>query len=257
MQIVIHLTRNIYTHIYLKRLCNFLERGRAYGIFYVGPLVGPVLGPEIGGYVTDYLGWRWIFWILSIMGGLVLALIFFLLPETYAPSLELPIPNTTSNSPRRKKFDPLSALFLLKYPNMLVIIYVSMIFAMIYVQNTLLPRDFERRYNYSTSTIGLIFLVPGAGYMSGSVLGGKWSDFVMIQAKRRNNGVGYPEMRLQSVWIGIFFLTVSYLCYAWFVEANLHAVFPIIAMFFGECKTCFFFFFKKKYINSFLSLLSF
>ncbi|CAG8520621.1 14263_t:CDS:2 [Rhizophagus irregularis] len=212
-----------------------LERGRAYGIFYLGPLVGPVIGPVIGGYVTDYLGWRWILWILAVIGGLILILIFFTFPETYLPPTNLPNPNnTTSNSQRRKRFDPTSPLRLLKYPNMsLVIVYISITFAVIYLQNTLVGPSFANIYHVSASTVGLIFLAPGTGYMIGSVIGGKWSDYVLIEAKKRNNGVGYPEMRLHSVWIGCFFISVSYICYGWFLEARLHIALPIIAMFTG------------------------
>ncbi|CAB4415028.1 unnamed protein product [Rhizophagus irregularis] len=211
------------------------ERGQAYGIFYLGPLVGSVIGPSIGGYITDYLGWRWILWILAVIEGLILILIFFALPETFAPPTNLPNPNnTTSNSRHRKRFDPTSPLRLLKYPNMLlVIVYISITYAIVYIQNTLAELSFTDIYHVSASTVGLIFLSQGTGYMIGSVIGGKWSDYVLMEAKKRNNGVGYPEMRLHSVWIGCFFISVSYVCYGWFLEARLHIALPIIAMFTG------------------------
>ncbi|CAB5381456.1 unnamed protein product [Rhizophagus irregularis] len=211
------------------------ERGQAYGIFYLGPLVGSVIGPLIGGYITDYLGWRWILWILAVTEGLILILIFFALPETFAPPTNLPNPNnTTLNSRHRKRFDPTSPLRLLKYPNMLlVIVYISITYAIIYIQNTLAELSFTDIYHVSASTVGLIFLAQGTGYMIGSVIGGKWSDYVLMKAKKRNNGVGYPEMRLHSVWIGCFFISVSYICYGWFLEARLHIALPIIAMFIG------------------------
>ncbi|EXX54125.1 uncharacterized protein OCT59_007162 [Rhizophagus irregularis] len=219
----------------ISDIFHSFERGQAYGIFYLGPLVGPVIGPVIGGYVTDYLGWRWILWILTVIGGLILILIFFALPETFAPPTNLPNPNnTTSNSRHRKRFDPTSPLRLLKYPNMsLVIVYISITYAVLYIQNTLSGTSFANIYHVSTSTVGLIFLAPGTGYLIGSVIGGKWSDYVLIEAKKRNNGVGYPEMRLHSVWIGCFFISVSYICYGWFLEARLHIALPIIAMFTG------------------------
>ncbi|GBC06045.1 hypothetical protein RclHR1_06590005 [Rhizophagus clarus] len=211
-----------------------LERGRAYGIFYLGPLIGPVIGPVIGGYVTDYLGWRWILWILTIIGGLTLALIFFSLPETFAHS-NLPNPNnTTSNSRHHKGFSPISPLRLLKYPNMsLIVTYISIIFAVIYVQNTLAAPSFTNIYHVSESTIGLIFLSSGSGYLIGSFFGGKWSDYVLAESKKRNKGVGYPEMRINSVWFGCFILSVSYICYGWFLKARLHIAFPITVMFTG------------------------
>ncbi len=45
-----------------------------------------MLGPVIGGFVTQYLGWRWMCWIALILS--VVALVFALiLKETYAPTL--------------------------------------------------------------------------------------------------------------------------------------------------------------------------
>lgn len=34
------------------------ERGRAMGIFYLGPLMGPLFAPIIGGGLTSAFGWR-------------------------------------------------------------------------------------------------------------------------------------------------------------------------------------------------------
>lgn len=43
------------------------RRGRAVAIFSLGPVLAPVLAPITGGYVTKVLGWRWIFYILTIL----------------------------------------------------------------------------------------------------------------------------------------------------------------------------------------------
>lgn len=39
------------------------ERGAAQGIFGLGVIAGPALGPVLGGWLTDQMGWRWIFFI--------------------------------------------------------------------------------------------------------------------------------------------------------------------------------------------------
>lgn len=47
---------------------NAENRGKAYGIFYVGPLLGHVIGPTIGGVLCQYLGWQSSFYFLAILG---------------------------------------------------------------------------------------------------------------------------------------------------------------------------------------------
>ena len=39
------------------------ERGAAQSIFGLGVIAGPALGPVLGGWLTDQMGWRWIFFI--------------------------------------------------------------------------------------------------------------------------------------------------------------------------------------------------
>jgi multidrug resistance protein len=45
------------------------ERGRAMGIFYLGPLCGPLLAPIIGGVLGQAFNWRATQWALAIYGG--------------------------------------------------------------------------------------------------------------------------------------------------------------------------------------------
>lgn len=45
------------------------ERGRAMGIFYLGPLCGPLLAPIVGGIVGEAFDWRATQWCLAIYGG--------------------------------------------------------------------------------------------------------------------------------------------------------------------------------------------
>ena len=43
------------------------KRGKAISIWSVGTILGPMIGPIIGGYVAEVAGWRWIFWVISIV----------------------------------------------------------------------------------------------------------------------------------------------------------------------------------------------
>jgi len=61
------------------------ERGSAMGVYYLGALVGPAVGPILGGVMTDYIGWKSIFWLLAIISLISFVMIFIFLPETKIP----------------------------------------------------------------------------------------------------------------------------------------------------------------------------
>lgn len=53
------------------------ERGRAIGINLTVGYAGLVMGPVLGGFLTQYLGWRSIFYLIVPLGLLVMVLIFW------------------------------------------------------------------------------------------------------------------------------------------------------------------------------------
>ncbi|WP_228042610.1 MULTISPECIES: DHA2 family efflux MFS transporter permease subunit [unclassified Tychonema] len=58
------------------------EQGLAQSVFGVGVIAGPAIGPTLGGYLTDTLGWRWIFFINLPVGIVaVFMAIVFLRPD--------------------------------------------------------------------------------------------------------------------------------------------------------------------------------
>ncbi|MCX6647634.1 MAG: DHA2 family efflux MFS transporter permease subunit [bacterium] len=58
------------------------EIGLAQSIFGIGIIVGPTFGPTLGGYLTDTLGWRWVFFINIPVGIIaILMAMAFLQPS--------------------------------------------------------------------------------------------------------------------------------------------------------------------------------
>lgn len=60
-------------------------RGRAMAAWALGPLLGPCIGPVAGGYLIRAAGWRWCFWLITIVAGVITVFAFFTLRESYAP----------------------------------------------------------------------------------------------------------------------------------------------------------------------------
>lgn len=69
------------------------EQGLAQAVFGVGVIAGPAIGPTLGGYLTDTIGWRWIFWINIPFGILAVIMGLLFLPGD---------PKRTKKSRRRK-----------------------------------------------------------------------------------------------------------------------------------------------------------
>ncbi|HEY9639375.1 MAG TPA: DHA2 family efflux MFS transporter permease subunit [Coleofasciculaceae cyanobacterium] len=57
------------------------EQGLAQAVFGVGVIAGPAIGPTLGGYLTDSLGWRWIFFINLPFGMLAVLMCWMFLPK--------------------------------------------------------------------------------------------------------------------------------------------------------------------------------
>ncbi|KAK0621126.1 putative efflux pump kojT [Lasiodiplodia hormozganensis] len=68
---------------------NGIEKTWGFPLFAIAAFGGPVLGPVIGAYIgpSPLISWRWSEWIMLITSGLVLTMLFFCMPETFAPVL--------------------------------------------------------------------------------------------------------------------------------------------------------------------------
>ncbi|MDV7104266.1 Bcr/CflA family multidrug efflux MFS transporter [Vibrio sp. TH_r3] len=48
-------------------------------------MVAPLIAPMLGGHLAEWFGWRSIFWVLTLVSGLVIAAVVWKIPETLAP----------------------------------------------------------------------------------------------------------------------------------------------------------------------------
>lgn len=80
---------------------------------------------------------------------------------------------------------------------------------------------------------GLFYLAPGAGYLAGSFVGGRWVDSCMNKCIAKRGGMRVPEDRLKSSLIhAILIVPGCVLIYGWTLEKEVGGIpVPVIAMF--------------------------
>ena len=245
------------------------ERGRAMGIFYLGPLLGPLLAPIIGGVLSQAWGWRSTQWFQVIYGGVLFLVLTFCLPETLArPREQIPEPqqgaDTKSARPelsrvstrqsvhvktkkavkifKRCFIDPLSVLAYLRFPAVLITVYLASItFGSLYVLNISIQQTFsEPPYNFKVIIVGLLYIPNSVGYLLAAVLGGKWTDVIMLREARKagrydENGklILRPEDRLrENAWMAAIIFPGALIWYGWSAGKGVFWLVPMIANFF-------------------------
>ena len=61
-------------------------RGVAITAFMAGTTWGPLTGPMLSGFVSEAIGWRWVYWVELMFAGATWPFLL-LMPETYGPVL--------------------------------------------------------------------------------------------------------------------------------------------------------------------------
>ena len=203
------------------------ERGRAMGIFFLGPLCGPMFGPIIGGALTQGFGWRSTQWFLVAYGGLMTIGLVLFLPETLQirkalsteiadgsgiddvannPNDDLPTLSRTSTRQsiqRQTKrsvallhrwfVDPLSIILYMRFPAVATTVtYASITFGSLYFLNVSIQYTFSRSpYDFSVMIVGLLYIPNSLGYILASIFGGRWTDWIM--AREAKNAGRYDK----------------------------------------------------------------
>jgi multidrug resistance protein len=224
------------------------KRGGAMALFALGPLLGPVIGPVAGGYLGQAAGWRWIFWTITIAGGVALAFSVVFMRETYEPVLlerkAKRLRKETGNLDLRSKLDqgiPTREFFtraLIRPTKMLIFspivlalsTYMAVVYGYLYLLFTTLTLVFESKYHFSQGAVGLSFLGIGIGSLIGLVLFGAMSD--RLVKKMSAKGEMKPEYRLPPLIPGSFIIPIGLFWYGWSADKGIHWIMPIIGTLF-------------------------
>ncbi|KAL4913768.1 major facilitator superfamily domain-containing protein [Aspergillus aurantiobrunneus] len=228
------------------------KRGGVLSMYALGILLGPVIGPVAGGYLVAAKGWRWVFWILTIMGGASTIISLFFLCETYPTVLlerktQRLIRETGNVHLRSKRDNGLSTMQLfiqaISRPSKMLFfspivsassIYAGLVYGYQYLMFTTFTFVFQDQYNFPTKSSGLTFLGIGVGSILGLSVLGLISDRI-VKAKSKSptpdspsGPIMKPEYRLPPLVVGAFFIPAGLFIYGWSAEYKTHWIVPIL-----------------------------
>ncbi|KAK1249585.1 hypothetical protein MKX08_009588 [Trichoderma sp. CBMAI-0020] len=224
------------------------ERGKAMGIYTLAPLLGPVVGPIAGGFIAEYTTWRWVFWSSSVAAVFIQAIGLIWLRESHPGTLlrrkrdcivkatgnhKLHTGDTECERLVRNIGRALERPFrmFITQPIITVIaIYMAYLFGTLYLMLGTFPEIWTEWYGESVSIGGLNYLSIAIGSFTGLVLNFFFIDRIYRNLKARNNGIGRPEFRMPTMFIGSIMVSIGLFWYGWSVQARLHWIMPNIGV---------------------------
>ncbi|ROW11421.1 hypothetical protein VMCG_01539 [Cytospora schulzeri] len=240
------------------------QRGKFLAYLSIGTIMGPALGPVIGGLLSQYLGWRAIFWFLTILGGVLMIVITIFFGETNRAIVgdgsnppqkwnysifqlfrknDL-VPNSHSLEKRVHGVNPLKSLRILAgKENFIVCVYIGLLFAGSSAMTACLASQLPERYNYNEVQVGLCYLPIGIGSLVSRWTVGKLID-KKLQREAVKQGVTIVKNRKQDlsnqdveksrliIAFPMILATCTFvLAFGWLLEYKIHISAVLISCF--------------------------
>ncbi|GME39463.1 Major facilitator superfamily protein [Neofusicoccum parvum] len=223
------------------------HRGRAMAIWTAGPLFGPVVGPVAGGFLVQAMGWRWVFWLLTILSGVLTVVCMIFMRETYAPAIldrkvarlrkETGNPGLRSKMAKDMSYKELiiraivrPIKLLVRSPIVLAMSsFIAIIYALLYLLFSTFSFVFGENYGFGSGTVGLSYIGIGIGMFIGLVLVGQTSDRLICKLQASGKPIR-PEDRL-PVWLvgpAALCIPVGLFIYGWTTEKHTHWIVPML-----------------------------
>ncbi|RAH63843.1 MFS transporter [Aspergillus aculeatinus CBS 121060] len=218
------------------------QRALAMSIWSIGPLNGPV-----GGFVTQYLGWRWMDWIALILSGVALIL-SCILKETYGPIIlqqkAARLRKETGESRWWCRYDQKASLkelltvnlsrpFVMAVTEPICIfwnIYIAIVYGILYLCFTAYPIVFRQIRGWSLGLSGLAFLGIGTGCLITIACEPLIRRMINSHKIDPETGKPAPEAMVSIVCISALLIPAGELWFAWTGSpASVHWIVPILA----------------------------
>lgn len=249
-------------------LVTSAQRGSYISYASMGAMFGPAFGPVVGGLLNQYLGWRAIFWFLTIFAGVTFLLILVTLPETCRRvvgngSIPPPLWNTSLLSYLRlrkqrkagveppaveikftKRASLVQSLYILfDKESGIILLYAAFFFTGFYMVQAGLPGLLQDHYGYNSLKIGLCYIPGGLGSMMAAILMGRFQDWnfrrhakrlgLEISNTRQQDLRNFPieRARLEVVLPIAFLSGATVIIFGWLMEKKVFIAGPLVFLF--------------------------
>ncbi|KAI0148034.1 MFS general substrate transporter [Hypoxylon sp. NC0597] len=214
------------------------QRGLSFAIATFLPLFGPALGPIIGGVLTGSVGWRWIFWVLSIFDAVLMLTAFAIFPETYAGTIlhrkakelrkQTGQEYYTEYEREGKSLSRILAVSLARPCRMLLTqpliqlmsFFLAYNYGILYIVQSTFATLWIERYGQSVSVSGLHYIAIAVGCIIAAQIGAHVTDRVWQRLKARAKGETQPEYRVPLMIPGAILIPIGLFWYGWAAEAR-------------------------------------
>ncbi|KNZ78710.1 hypothetical protein J132_10815 [Termitomyces sp. J132] len=222
------------------------ERASAMAVYTLGPLIGPVVGPIAGGFISESMGIKWVFLIISILCGVASIVGIPFLRETYAPIIRVRkakrsddpealvrVQRVVNAHEKNLRFlwDNLSRPIVMLFRSFICFIlslYMAFLYGIYYLMFATFAEIFQVTYGFGPGIGGLAYIGLGVGFFLATLFGAKTADQVYKYLADKNGGKGKPEMRIPALFFGSFFVPIGLFWYGWSADAGIHWIMPII-----------------------------
>ncbi|CAN9391776.1 unnamed protein product [Alternaria alternata] len=249
-------------------------RGSMLGPAMIATNLGPSIGPLVGGVMAARAHWRWVFWLLVIVGAAFLVILSLVFPETGRNvvgngSVATPIWNRPLFQSRRQQElavpagerswrkrnlipNPFKALLVCFHRDTAAVLSISAVYyAAYYCIQASIPVIFTEVYGLDELQVGLCYISIGTGVILGGYINGRLMDFnYRVTAKANNITVDkvvgddlltFPIERARSrmSWLLIPISTAVIVGYGWVLRKWIHISVPLVFLFLhGFLATC-------------------
>lgn len=229
------------------------HRGFSFAISTFAPYLGAAIGPIIGGYVSQEVGWPWLFWVVSIFDAVLVILGAAFFHESYAPVLlarKSKRLRASTGIDYRTKFERTHPTVSKKLKASLsrpmkllatrpIIHVIGLLLAYNFGVYCLALSTFATlwtgKYHESTSTSGLNYIAIALGSTIASQAGASVTDRIWAHLKAKAGGTVSPEYRAPLMLPGAVLMGTGLFWYGWSAERHAVWIMPDIGICLFSC----------------------